>query len=86
MEKLEGVVKVSKKGQIVIPKEAREKLKIKEGEKLALILRDDEIVLKKIDKINFSGLASGIARNLEKEKIDPEKIIAEAIEWARKRE
>jgi len=86
MEKLESIVKVSKKGQIVIPKEAREKLKIREGEKLALILRDDEIVLKKIERINFSGLASRIACNLEKEKIDPEKIISEAIEWARKRE
>lgn len=86
MEKLEDVVKVSKKGQIVIPKEAREKLKIKEGEKLAVILRKDEIVLKKIDSVNLSGLASRIACDLEKEKIDPEKIIAEAIEWARKRE
>lgn len=86
MEELESIVKVSKKGQIVIPKEARERLRIKEGDKLALILRDDEIALKKIEKISISSIASKIAYNLEKEKIDPEKIIAEAVEWARKQE
>ncbi|MEM2120232.1 MAG: AbrB/MazE/SpoVT family DNA-binding domain-containing protein [Archaeoglobaceae archaeon] len=53
MERLEDIVKVSKKGQIVIPKEAREKLKIREGEKLAVILRKDEIFSKKLIRSTF---------------------------------
>lgn len=38
---------LSEKGQIVIPKEAREKLKLKKGERLVIIISDDKILLEK---------------------------------------
>jgi antitoxin PrlF len=37
---------ITRKGQITIPKVIREHLKAKEGEKVAFILRGDEVVLK----------------------------------------
>ena len=84
MEKLESIVKVSRKGQIVIPKEVREKLGIKSGGKLAVIVRDDEIILRKIDKLNFLEISSRISSVIEKENIDVDKLIMEAVEWVRK--
>jgi len=84
MEKLENIVKVSKKGQIVIPKEVRDVLGIKSGGKLAVIVRDDEIILRKIEKLNISEIGSRISSVVEKENIDVDKLIMEAVEWARK--
>ncbi len=41
--------RVSSKGQIVIPKEIRESLNIKEGDLLAAVSEENFIILKKID-------------------------------------
>ena len=84
MEKLESIVKVSGKGQIVIPKEVREKLDIKAGEKLAVIVKDDDIILRKIEKLNLFEISSRISSVVEKENIDVDRLITEAVEWARK--
>ncbi|MDV3104065.1 AbrB/MazE/SpoVT family DNA-binding domain-containing protein [Thermococcus waiotapuensis] len=43
------VVRVSSKGQVVIPKRVREKMGIKEGEYLLLVQEGDIIVMKKLD-------------------------------------
>ncbi len=84
MEKLESIVKMSVKGQIVIPKEVRERLGIKAGGKLAVIVRDDEIILRKIERLNLSEISSRISSVVEKEDIDMNKLVTEAVEWARK--
>ena len=39
------LVKLSKKGQVVIPQEIREKMGIKTGEKLIIFIRGDETVM-----------------------------------------
>jgi AbrB family looped-hinge helix DNA binding protein len=39
------LVKLSKKGQVVIPREIREKLGIRIGEKLVIFIRGDETVI-----------------------------------------
>jgi AbrB family looped-hinge helix DNA binding protein len=39
------LVKLSKKGQVVIPQEIREKMGIKIGEKLIIFIRGDETVM-----------------------------------------
>ena len=67
MEKLESIVKMSVKGQIVVPKEVRERLGIKAGGKLAVIVRDDEIILRKIERLNLSEISSRISSVVEKE-------------------
>ena len=43
------VVRVSSKGQVVIPKEVRERLGIKEGEYLLLLQEGDLILMKKLN-------------------------------------
>ena len=42
------LTKVSSKGQVVIPQRVREKLRIKEGETLAVSAEHDLVVLKKV--------------------------------------
>ena len=44
-------IKMSQKGQICIPKEMRKEVDFKEGEKLILIAKDHEIVIKKNKEI-----------------------------------
>ena len=41
--------KLSSKGQVVIPQEMREHLKLTEGTPLAIVTQNDTILLKKID-------------------------------------
>ncbi|MHB0976456.1 MAG: AbrB/MazE/SpoVT family DNA-binding domain-containing protein [Candidatus Aquicultorales bacterium] len=50
-------VKLSKKGQIVIPRDAREKLGLREGSRLVVSVRDDEIVLESPER--YAGKTRG---------------------------
>jgi len=84
MEKLENVVKVSRKGQIVIPKEVRDALGIESGGKLAVIVKGDEIILRKIEKLDISEIGSRVSAIAEKEGVNINSLVEEAIEWARK--
>lgn len=45
--------KVTSKGQVTIPKEIREKLGVCEGDQLAFVEVDGEIVIKKAELITF---------------------------------
>ena len=83
MEEIEDVTKVSSKGQVVIPKEIRERLGILPGEKIIVMTRDEEIVLKKARRLRLEELSEKIAGAAEKNKIDVEKLIDEAVRWAR---
>jgi AbrB family looped-hinge helix DNA binding protein len=83
VEEIEDVTKVSSKGQVVIPKEIREKLGILPGEKIIVMTRDEEIVLKKARRLSLEELSGKIADVAEKKKIDVEKLIDEAVRWAR---
>lgn len=83
MEEIEDVAKVSSKGQVVIPKEIRERLGILPGEKIIVMTRDEEIVLKKARRLRLEELSEKIAGAAEKNKIDVEKLIDEAVRWAR---
>ncbi|QWK19119.1 MAG: AbrB/MazE/SpoVT family DNA-binding domain-containing protein [Hydrogenobacter thermophilus] len=52
-----GIVKLSSKGQIVIPKELRDKLGLKAGDYLLIDLKDNEVKLRKIKPIEkFRGI------------------------------
>ncbi len=46
-EQIEDIIKVSAKGQIVIPREVRKKLGVKGGEKLLVLTRNGDILLRK---------------------------------------
>ena len=49
-EKIEGIIKVSSKGQIVIPRNVRKKLGVKGGDKLLVLTRKGDILLRKTRK------------------------------------
>jgi len=49
MEKHIEIVKLTSKGQLVIPQEIREELKLKEGDKLDIETEKHKIILKKVD-------------------------------------
>ena len=45
------VGKVGRRGQIILPKAVRERLSLEEGDRLAFVLRDGEIVLQPLNRI-----------------------------------
>ena len=69
-----GTVKVGEKGQIVIPKEAREVFGLSPGDTL-LVLGDEEhgIIISKPDVIKDAAMR--ILLNMEREKKDHEKSV-----------
>jgi len=83
-EKLEDMVKVSSKGQIIIPKEVRERLGVRTGERLLVLSRDGEILLRKTQGISIEEIAGKIEKQTKQEGIDVDRLVDEAIEWARK--
>jgi antitoxin PrlF len=83
-EQIEDVIKVSSKGQIVIPREVRRKLGVKGGEKLLVLTCDGDILLRKTKEISMDDIARKIGKTVREEAIDVDKLVAEAVEWARK--
>jgi antitoxin PrlF len=83
MEKIEDLVKMSTKGQVVIPKEIRDRLNLVPGEKMLIITRNDEIILKRIGKPTVEEIAKRLERTFKREKVNVDKLISEAIKWAR---
>ena len=73
---------MSSKGQIVVPKDVREQMRIKEGTTFAIFGRDDTLILKKVnvptakeafEKIHKFGVEFAKKKGLKEE--DVEKII-----------
>jgi antitoxin PrlF len=83
-EQIEDIIKVSSKGQIVIPREIRKKLGLNGGEKLLVLTCDGDILLRKAKELSLDDIAERIDKVVKKECIDVDKLVAEAVEWARK--
>ena len=83
-EQIEDIIKVSSKGQIVIPRDIRKKLGMKGGEKLLVLTRDGDILLRKTKELSLDDIAERIDKVTKAEGIDVDKLVAEAVEWARK--
>ncbi len=83
-EQIEDVIKVSSKGQIVIPREVRKKLGVRGGEKFLVLTRDGDILLRKTKNASFEELSKQIGKATTKESLDIDKLVTEAVEWARK--
>ena len=83
-EQIEDIIKVSSKGQVVIPKEVRKKLGVKGGEKLLVLTRNGDILLRKTKEISIDDIAKKIEKATREESVDVDTIVAEAVEWARR--
>ncbi len=83
-EQIEDVIKVSSKGQIVIPREVRKKLGVKGGEKLLVLTCDGDIVLRKTKEMSMDDIARKISKTIREENVDVDRLVDEAVEWARK--
>ena len=83
-EQIEDIIKVSSKGQIVIPRAIRKKLGFKGGEKLLVLTCDGDIVLRKTKELSLDEITERIEEVTKEEGIDVDKLVAEAVEWARK--
>jgi AbrB family looped-hinge helix DNA binding protein len=83
-ERIEDIVKVSPKGQIVIPKTIRERLSIAAGERLLVTSKDRDIYLKKLERLSMEDIAEKVEGAARKRGVDVDNLISEAIEWARK--
>jgi looped-hinge helix DNA binding domain, AbrB family len=83
-EQIEDIIKVSSKGQIVIPSGVRKKLGVKGGEKLLVLTRDGDILLRKAKEPSLEDMAEKLSKVAKDEGIDVDMLVAEAVEWARK--
>lgn len=82
--KIAGIVKVSPKCQLVIPMDIRKSFNIVPGERLALVTRDEGILIKKLSKLSIEDISGKIEESTRKRGVDVDKLVAEAIRWARK--
>jgi AbrB family looped-hinge helix DNA binding protein len=83
-EEIEDIIKVSSKGQVVIPREVCKKLGVKGGEKLLVLTHNGDILLRKTKEVSIEDIAEKIERVTKEQSIDVDKLVAEAVEWARK--
>jgi AbrB family looped-hinge helix DNA binding protein len=82
-----GLTKVSAKGQIVIPKDLRERLNLKEGDTLLVYSTDSMLVIRKVTKQEtvLSIIAEPIRKKIRQLGIT-RKDVSKAIEQARRSE
>ncbi len=83
-EEIEDIIKVSSKGQVVIPREVRKKLGVKGGEKLLVLTHNGDILLRKTKEASVEDITKRIQKATCEESVDVDAIVAEAVEWARR--
>lgn len=85
----EEIVKMSSKGQLVVPYEIREKESLKEGDRFIPFAVKEGVLFKKIEipeiKVEFEKLSKEIEERFRKNNVS-KKDINEAVEWARKKQ
>jgi AbrB family looped-hinge helix DNA binding protein len=81
------LVKMSQKGQLVVPQGIRESLKLAPGERFIAFAIQDGVLFKKVEipelKKEFSALAKEIECKFKKNKVKKSDVPG-AIKWARK--
>jgi AbrB family looped-hinge helix DNA binding protein len=78
-------VKMSDKGQLVVPQDIRESLNLNPGERFVAFPIDDGVVFNRVEmpKMDFEALAKDVARQFRKNKVRP-RDVKEAIKWAKR--
>lgn len=82
------LVKMSEKGQLVVPQDIREKEGFVPGDRFAPFAVKDGILFKRINipdvKAEFHKLSQQLQQHLQKQGVH-EQDVSEAIKWARKK-
>ncbi len=82
---VEDIVKLSSKGQIVIPLRVRKQFGLEPGERLLLAVSEGgEILLRRLQHMSLEEISNRTSKIVEREKIDVDALVEEAISWARK--
>ncbi len=80
------LVKMSEKGQLVVPRKIREKEGFKSSDRFVAIEVKDGVLFKRVEipdvSIEFESLSRDIASHFKKHKIK-QSDVAEAVKWAR---
>ena len=83
---MEELVKMSEKGQLVVPQKIREKEGFRASDRFVAIEVKDGILFKKVEiphvKIEFASLSKEIQAHLKKQKTKQSEVDG-AIKWAR---
>lgn len=77
------LIKMSNKGQLVVPKEIREQINLKKGERFIAIPLEEGVYFKKVDIPDLNALAKQVEAHFKKKKVT-EDDLKDAIRWARK--
>jgi len=79
-------VKMSEKGQLVVPQSIRDSLNLNPGERFVAFPLSDGVVFKRIEmpKIDFETLAKDVEKQFKNSKIRPGDVV-EAVKWSRKK-
>lgn len=81
----EEIVKMSPKGQLVVPKEIREETGFEPSDRFIAMPVEDGVIFKKIDidvEAEYRKLSEQVQDRFEEQDID-EDVVEDAIEWAR---
>jgi AbrB family looped-hinge helix DNA binding protein len=81
----EEVVKMSPKGQLVVPKAIREQIGFEPSDRFIAMAVEDGVIFKKIDidvEQEYERLSQQVQERFEREDID-ENAVGDVIEWAR---
>jgi AbrB family looped-hinge helix DNA binding protein len=81
----EEIVKMSPKGQLVVPKAIREQIGFEPSDRFIAMAVEDGVIFKKIDidvEQEYDRLSQQVQERFEREDID-ENAVGDAIEWAR---
>lgn len=82
------IVKMSNKGQLVVPQDIREMANLMPGERFVAFAVDEGVLFKKVKipkvKLNFNSLAKEIESQFKRNKVS-QSDVKEAVKWARKK-
>lgn len=79
-------MKMSPKGQLVVPKEIREEAGFEPSDRFIAVSVDDGVMFKKVDfdlQAEYEKLSEKVQKRFEEEGISQDKV-EDAVEWARK--
>jgi AbrB family looped-hinge helix DNA binding protein len=82
------LVKMSEKGQLVVPQDVRESSNLSPGERFVAFAVEDGVLFKKIDipqvKLDFNALAKEIEAQFKKNNVKKSDVSG-AVKWTRKK-